>query len=683
MRTGRALHVPADSLQGSQDGAGLRRGPRAHAASKSPSIAGIASPCSRGSASPRSASTSAFASFFSALLVGHRPRQGEALGDPAPVVLALDLDDELLLGHRRLMTRGPDSVTGARRSPGEALATGYPVPESGPQQWRRGNRNPNAMRIREKTKESEKRSAVCFSDLPISCQNPTASGVPRNQEGPGNLAGGALRAAGTDLGQTTHVDGSEVRTASMSTSQSDRSRIHITTRIAGKGATMRQYNYWLDCEYLATWQRFYSRSVREAAAAQQLVRALKTQALLGMQIVIADHQVDDSLVMAHAFSDDDFYRFLSDHPDFMAFLGVSGEDPFSLVTSGARAALEEPDSWRSSIFEDPEIALGLYRAILSDGPQQPSSPLGAQTFKYVQAHPAEAHILKGIARAITYLSSERHVSIDRGAKKTTFDAVLERQLAKAEHQHRDRSEALDSNLRLMHKTLEFVNREAKSHGRDPSKRSLIYTLFDERNWKLSAEEWAMWQTIILAWNRAVQITMGTSQASVGAFPLGAELDLSEGTITVMTALDEARRDEHAQDQMERLDLPDSRLTWEAVSEGRRVLASEQGLLSEVQSVSPDVQRAGLARARDVLVRFWEPTRFERKSVAQVATAVGAGVVVGLATGDPAMAATIAATGAAPPAAGEVWGAFEVWRGRKHCRTVLDRQVTKHAAAPGG
>src|SRR2546426_5280060 len=90
------------SEQRGQDQPGLGGWPIAHAASKRPVTSGMASPRSSRSASTSRASAPAFASASSrvAPYVEHAG-EGDHLGDPTAVRLALQLDHELAGGHGR------------------------------------------------------------------------------------------------------------------------------------------------------------------------------------------------------------------------------------------------------------------------------------------------------------------------------------------------------------------------------------------------------------------------------------------------------------------------------------------------------------------------------------------------------------------------------------------------------
>ena len=135
---------------------------------------------------------------------------------------------------------------------------------------------------------------------------------------------------------------------------------------------MRQYAYWLDSEYIAIVSRL---GLASGDPIDLCITNLKVQALQGVQFLIADQQVSDNAITATLFSDDEFCAFLRRHSDFLAYCSAEGQDRFSQITHGLRAALAKP-GWRSSILRDPTPILELAKAILIDGEQPWPQPLG-------------------------------------------------------------------------------------------------------------------------------------------------------------------------------------------------------------------------------------------------------------------------------------------------------------------
>ncbi|MGW1930481.1 hypothetical protein [Streptomyces sp. NPDC001919] len=274
---------------------------------------------------------------------------------------------------------------------------------------------------------------------------------------------------------------------------------------------MEIYAHWLDGEHL----RVSGWSPQDTSLAVML----KIQALLGHTVVLSDVQLIDSHAVQALFETEDFRSFVRGCPSFLrcTTAAPAGSDPFALVTTGLKRALEP--GWLSSSFDTAEPLVRLSEAVLERGGANPG-PLFARGTALGSRYEEGGAIrrrLEAVAWTLHHFSREAGVPLGTSVvtRPSSYHDVLEEVAALPGLPARDYAP--------VEHTLAFL--DAHVEPADRHRRSVLFARLEAMD---SPHATAIWNTATQAWNAAVQRTLGTDGASPRSLPQAADIGLYLG-----------------------------------------------------------------------------------------------------------------------------------------------------------
>lgn len=280
------------------------------------------------------------------------------------------------------------------------------------------------------------------------------------------------------------------------------------------------YPQWLDGEVLLLKRLRTGISQSDVDALAE--RCLKTLALLRVGLRISDVQLIDSSALLRALADPQFRAFLNINPWFLEMQvrpQSSRASDMELTMSGYDKADEV--GWKSSTFSTPYITKRVGGILRACDVIQPGSLLstGGDLFHLKQQYPEHSELIDGMVFGAYHFSQPNRVNrASTVGSKPTLVSKLEEAI--------EVQGISDRNREALTETLDFINKLDRN---DRTRRSLLLENLGERE-KHSDRQQMIWDTIVFAWNRAVQDTVGAAGSSL--------THLSERACSVGTVLDQ-------------------------------------------------------------------------------------------------------------------------------------------------
>lgn len=284
---------------------------------------------------------------------------------------------------------------------------------------------------------------------------------------------------------------------------------------------MQVYIHWLDSEYIATAVRAGTKAFHHRATAERTIKAF---ALLGVDLVLGDMQILESLPILDLFKDEAFYKgFLAVSPTFLQVgadaEGVKGQlKAFHIATSGYRRCLKP--GWQSSLFRQPHNLQRIAEIVTKEENDidedmlrdEAKGSVGA----IIGAAGADKDNLKAAFLAVLHFARHRDATLHRVPRSTMYN-ILEEVLGSRHLNGDDRAIVL--------RTKEFIEKTHKDKEENFGFRSPVIRALDG----LPPEQaLPIRGTVVHAWNRAVQNTLRAQIGSLsdlrGAAPASLFLD---------------------------------------------------------------------------------------------------------------------------------------------------------------
>jgi hypothetical protein len=263
--------------------------------------------------------------------------------------------------------------------------------------------------------------------------------------------------------------------------------------------SVRVYAHWLDPEF---------RNALDGRVAM-LERSLKVHALLGDTLVLSDIQLIDSPIVYRLFVKPEFRQFLRDFPEFMQVVAQPrhGSGRYSIVTQGLERTARP--GWVSSSVKVPGLHARLAHTILQAEWVDPAlwqSEAGKRLLADAGEH---GNDLRGILHCLSHFANGSEDVIVRVPQQTstkTFYRVL--------IDLRDRADLGAEDRRQIEATLEWIDANIEEKDRD-FRSAVIGRMGDAVR---TPEQQTIRNTVIQAWNCAVEATLAPDAGSAGYLP---------------------------------------------------------------------------------------------------------------------------------------------------------------------